>query len=88
MSLADVLTNANVPQNYDFYPYTAVESRLPEAAKPYLNEFREFIEVSYVFCFFRVRVDGCSSTMQHNHYVILRKVLGIISLGLNMPIDT
>jgi hypothetical protein len=25
---------------------------------------------------------------QHNHYIVLRKVLGIISLGLGLEVDT
>ncbi|KAF5355496.1 hypothetical protein D9758_006361 [Tetrapyrgos nigripes] len=54
-------------EHYDFYPFTALESRLPEIAKPYLNEFRGFIE--------------------YNHYVILRKVLAVISLGLGLERD-
>ena len=32
-------------QHYDFYPFTALESRLPNAAKPYLVDFRQFMEV-------------------------------------------
>ncbi|KAF8805899.1 Clavaminate synthase-like protein [Phlegmacium glaucopus] len=55
-------------EHYDLYPFTALESNLPHAAKPYLSDFRQFIE--------------------HNHYIVLRKVLGIISLGLGLEVDT
>ncbi|KIJ46309.1 hypothetical protein M422DRAFT_66834 [Sphaerobolus stellatus SS14] len=55
-------------QHCDFYPFTALESRLPMVAKPYINDIQRFIE--------------------HNHYVVLRKVLAIISLGLGLEKDT
>ncbi|KAK7473186.1 hypothetical protein VKT23_001285 [Stygiomarasmius scandens] len=54
-------------EHYDFYPFTAIDSRLPNAAKPYLDEFRQFIE--------------------YNHYVLLWKILAIISLGLGLKRD-
>ncbi|KAF9256727.1 Clavaminate synthase-like protein [Marasmius fiardii PR-910] len=31
-------------QHYDLYPFTAVKSRLPEAAQPYLADIRKFIK--------------------------------------------
>ncbi|THV01967.1 Clavaminate synthase-like protein [Dendrothele bispora CBS 962.96] len=54
-------------EHYDFYPYTARESNLPELAKPYTKDFRGFIE--------------------HQHYVVLRKLLGVLSLGLGLDKD-
>ncbi|KAK7441025.1 hypothetical protein VKT23_016806 [Stygiomarasmius scandens] len=54
-------------EHYDFYPYTARASNLPEVAKPYLQDFRGFIE--------------------HQHYVILRKLLAVLSLGLGLERD-
>jgi len=55
-------------EHYDFYPFTALESKLPHDAKPYLSDFRQF--------------------MEYNHYIVLRKVLAIISLGLGLEVDT
>ncbi|THV01971.1 Clavaminate synthase-like protein [Dendrothele bispora CBS 962.96] len=54
-------------EHYDFYPYTARESNLPELAKPYTKDFQGFIE--------------------HQHYVVLRKLLGVLSLGLGLDKD-
>ncbi|KAF9050258.1 hypothetical protein BJ165DRAFT_994366 [Panaeolus papilionaceus] len=34
-------------ENYDLYPFTAIESRLPQIAKPYLGNIRQFIEFNH-----------------------------------------
>ncbi|KAK1235818.1 hypothetical protein PQX77_000952, partial [Marasmius sp. AFHP31] len=38
------LTDMNKPKHYDLYPFTALKSRLPEVARPYLDDIRQFME--------------------------------------------
>jgi len=59
---------ADTIEHFGLYPQTAIESSLPEPAKPYLPLIRSFIN--------------------HNHNVILRKLLMVLSLGLGLQPDT
>ncbi|KAL0072503.1 hypothetical protein AAF712_000266 [Marasmius tenuissimus] len=40
------LVDTNDPKHYDLYPFTALKSRLPEVAQPFLDDIRQFMEVS------------------------------------------
>ncbi|KAF5371670.1 hypothetical protein D9758_003536 [Tetrapyrgos nigripes] len=54
-------------EHYDFYPNTMLERNLPEVAKPYVKDFRKFLE--------------------HQHYVVFRKLLAVLSLGMELDQD-